>query len=75
MNEIYLKRENDRLRRESSELKEKIAGLEARLPKQAEVIKPTVEKPKFDPLNRCPNDPVFNALRQQQPRRRSWLNE
>jgi hypothetical protein len=70
--EIHLKRENDRLRREISELKAKIAEL---VPKQPE--QPVAEK--YDPFQpvKPGTDPVFNVLRAQHPynrERRSWLN-
>jgi hypothetical protein len=73
--EIHLKRENDRLRREISELKAKIAAL---VPKQPEASKesPAPEKKPFDPWAPT-GDAVFDALRSRggQPKRRSWLNE
>jgi hypothetical protein len=70
--EIHLKRENDRLRREISELKAKIAAL---VPKQPEA--PVAEK--YDPFQpvKPGTDPVWDMLRQQHPhnrKRRSWLD-
>jgi hypothetical protein len=65
--EIHLKRENDRLRREISELKAKIAAL---VPKQPE--QPVAEKSGFDPYSF--SHPVINALSSiPRRKRRIWM--
>jgi len=76
MSEIFLKRENDRLRREIQLLQNKISELEALVPKKPEQPKQSVvDKPKLDVFNPCPNDHAFNALRaQHNRRRRSWMD-
>ena len=80
MSEIYLKRDNDRLRKEITILQQRITELEALVPQQPEASKVAPEvateaKKPFDPWAPTGDD-VFDALRRydgmSKRRRKSW---
>jgi hypothetical protein len=82
MSEQSVKIENSKLKRRISELERELSDLHQNKPKVSEskivqTAATATDSPKYDPFNPCPNDPVFNMLRQQHPhirRRRSWLD-
>jgi hypothetical protein len=83
MSERSLQIENSRLRREVTQLKKELDDLrrigrqdqQSKITEPATATAPEPERKSFDPFNPCPNDPVFNMLRQQhQHRKRRWMD-